>query len=148
MFRKIISILYYCAERAGSGVGSTDWSIPPEAKPRTNRTQWNAGWTAWNCERGGIKQPQNTHLCSYMEKHDDLCHKICKTQIIITCFIDCSTSSWALNARRPPSVLCEHWGDWERWITLTVSTAHTFTYTKDESSVLIGQRNDQCKYLL
>lgn len=120
--------MYHFAERAGSRVSSADRPVPPEAEPRTDHTQWNAGWTAWNCEGRGTNKPHVTlkHTICVMFSMRCSHGLLSSSDISLLYFLDRSTSPWALHARRPPSVLCEHRGDRERWSALTVSL-HTHT---------------------
>lgn len=61
-----VTCMYHFAERAGSRVSSTDRSVPPEAESRTDDTQWNTGWTAWNCKGRGTNK---TWLPRYTPVH-------------------------------------------------------------------------------
>lgn len=113
---------FYFAERAGSGASSANRSISPEAESRNNRTQWNAGWAAWDCKRRGTNPPPLSEFhcqCVYTYSVKWCCSLH---------LLDCSTTPWALHARRPPSVLRQHRGDRERWITIPVGL-HTHTHT-------------------
>ncbi len=124
---------YRFAERARSWVSSADWSVPPEAKPRADGSQWNAGWAAWNCKGRGKNKLHDTHVCSWTGRHDLCLLSLLSWSDAMLLFLDRSTPPWALDARRPPSVLRKHRGDRECWRALTVSS-HTHTHTPSTHS--------------